>query len=114
MHAELRDTRVNSSAAKSRARHWTNCPTAPAVVPDLKGLESASALVGHALEQSSTHRVGGHVSVRIVLDLSVLSMCSLEGGTHRYREAHVELRSMVFQVCTQKVRVDGVTHVGGD
>ena len=41
-------------------------------------------------------------------------MCAMKRMTYRYRNADIETWSMIFEVYTQKVGIDGVTDIGRD
>ena len=41
-------------------------------------------------------------------------MCAMERMAYRYRNADIETWSMIFEVYTQKVGIDGVTDIGRD
>ena len=114
MHAQLRDAGVHCPAAQPGAHHRANRAATSTVVPNLESLESASTLVRNTLQEGGADTVGGHMAIRIVLDLLALSMCTMERRTYSYRKADIESRSMIFEVYSQKVGIDSMTDIGRD
>ncbi|EZF95171.1 hypothetical protein H113_04486 [Trichophyton rubrum MR1459] len=97
VHAQLRDSNINSSHTNSSTSHGSNSTTAAAIVSNLENLESAAALDGKTLEERSANALGSHMAVWI----------SRNGDTV------IQTRRVILKVSVEEVRVDSVSDVRG-
>lgn len=104
VHAQLRVTQIQSTSTQGSRQHRADGATAAGIIANNEQLQGnglaglGRRLACDLLEQDNTRRVGGVASVRVNLNNGAL----------------VHLGLVVLLVLGSIIRVDGVSHVGGD